>query len=189
MQKKLKILVIMLIFFVTTRASTVHTSNNNTKQQWTNSAWSISQELFNFVRYVLPKGSTMVELGSGWASSQFSKFYTVYSVEHDKRWLNKYNTNYIYAPIVNRWYDPQTLEKELPQKYDLILVDGPLGTIGRGGFYKYLHLFNTDVIIIFDDVERQAEYNLMCNVSDALNRNFTIFTDSFGKKFGIIDNR
>jgi len=148
--------------------------------------WSISVELFNYVRDVLPRGKTMIELGSGWASGQFSKFYTVYSVEHDKKWVGKYNTNYIHAPIKNKWYDTNVLKKKLPKTYDLILVDGPPGFIGRGGFYKNLHLFNTDVTIIFDDVNRKAEHKLMENVSKKLNRPYKIFTDSSRKKFGVI---
>jgi len=151
------------------------------------SSWSISKELFKYVRKILPKGKTMLEMGSGWASEQFSKHYTVYSVEHNKKWVGKYNTNYIYAPIVNRWYNPNILEKELPKEYDLILIDGPPGTIGRGGFYNNLHLFNTDVTIIFDDINRKAEYDLMVKVSKKIKRGFKIYKDSFRKKFGVIE--
>jgi len=159
------------------------------QKKWTTSPWSISKELFDFIKKILPPASKMLELGSGWASEQFSKFYTVYSIEHDKRWLNKYKTNYIYAPIVNDWYNPNILAQKLPQEYNLILVDGPTGTIGRGKFYDYLHLFKTNLIIIFDDIDRPAEYNLMRKVANKLGKNFTIYTDSFGKQFGVVDNR
>ena len=73
--------------------------------EWTTCAWSISKELFDYIRKILPEGSTIVELGSGWASEQLSKYYTVYSIEHSEKWLDKYNTNYIYAPIKNNWYE------------------------------------------------------------------------------------
>ena len=129
---------------------TQDSDQNATK--WTSDAWSISQEMFDYIRSVLDDGATLLELGSGWASGQLSKYYTVYSIEHDRRWLYKYNTNYIYAPIRNRWYDIEVLKKELPIHYDLILVDGPPGPIGRGKFYDYLDLFNTKVPIIFDDI-------------------------------------
>lgn len=148
--------------------------------------WSISKELFNYILQILPAGSTILELGSGWASGELSKNYTVYSIEHNKRWLNKYQTNYIYAPIVNNWYDTEVLKKELSLiQYDLILIDGPPGTIGRVGFYNNLNLFNTDVIMIFDDVNRPAEYNLLNNVALKLKKSFTIIKHK-EKHFGII---
>lgn len=148
--------------------------------------WSISKELFDCIRTLLPVGKTLLELGSGWASEEFSKYYTVYSIEHDQDWVDKYTTNYIYAPITNGWYDVEILKKELPAHYDLILVDGPPGWIGRGGFYTYLSLFNTNVPIIFDDVNRPAEYELMVNVATFLHKKFVIFTDSSNKQFGVV---
>jgi hypothetical protein len=147
--------------------------------------WSIDKELFLYIRSILPTGSTMVELGSGWTSGEFSKYYTVYSIEHNNRWIGVYNTNYIYAPIINSWYDTTAVQKFLPQHYDLILVDGPTGNIGRGGFLTNLHLFKTDVPIIFDDIDRAAEYTLMCQVAEKLQREYTILPSS-DKKFGVI---
>jgi predicted O-methyltransferase YrrM len=117
--------------------------------------WSIDKELFDFIRSVLPEGKIMLELGSGWSSQKFSEYYTVYSIEHNEKWVGKYSTHYIYAPIKNGWYDISILSKKLPQSYDLILIDGPTGDIGRGGFYSHLDLFNTNVIMIFDDINRK----------------------------------
>jgi len=163
--------------------------NTEETMEWTDSAHSIPKELFLYIRERLPEG-TILELGSGWASGQLSKFYTLYSIEHDHRWLNRYNTNYIYAPIKNRWYNVDILKRELPEKYDLILIDGPPGDIGRGGFYTNLWLFDTNTIIIFDDVNRKAEYDLMVRVANKLNRGFTVSAkDRFGKMFGIIEPR
>ncbi len=106
-------------------------------------SWSIDKELFDFILSVLPEGKTMLELGSGWASQKLSEHYTVYSIEHNEKWVGKYNTHYIYAPIKNGWYDTSIISKEAPKDYDLILIDGPTGDIGRGGFYTNLDLFNT----------------------------------------------
>ena len=151
-------------------------------------AWSIDQKLFDYIRSILQAGKTILELGSGWASGQFSKFYTLYSVEHDSRWLGKYDTNYIYAQIKNRWYDPEILKRELPNEYDLILVDGPTGSIGRSGFYTHLDLFKKDVPIIFDDIDRKPEYALMILVAQKLNRDVVIYQSSQTKKFGVLLN-
>ena len=37
--------------------------------------WAISKELFNLIRAILPRGKTLLELGSGWTSQQFSQYY------------------------------------------------------------------------------------------------------------------
>lgn len=148
--------------------------------------WSIDKKLFDYIRNTLSDGSTILELGSGWVSGEFSKYYTVYSIEHDARWLNRYNTHYIYAPIVHGWYSVEILQNELPEEYDLILVDGPTGKIGRGGFFTHLDLFRTDVPIIFDDVNRYHEHELMINVAIKLQRSYTIFSVAGGKQFGVL---
>lgn len=147
--------------------------------------FSISKKLFDFIRENLDEGRVILEFGSGWGSGQLSNHYTVYSIEHDQKWIDKYDTHYIYAPIKNGWYDVAVLEKELPLNYDLILVDGPPGHIGRGGFYTYLALFNTDVPIIFDDTHRKADYNLMVNVAKKLGRKFRVFKEK-EKSFGVL---
>ncbi len=148
--------------------------------------WSIDKELFDYIRQVLPTGKTILELGSGWASGILSEYYTVYSIEHDPQWVGKYNTHYIYAPIRHGWYDVSVLSTELPTHYDLILIDGPTGTIGRWGFYTNLYLFNTNTIMIFDDVNRIAEYHLLTAVSHKLNKPYTIYESNGEKKFGVI---
>jgi len=122
--------------------------------------WTISQELFDWIRANLPDGKTILELGSGNGTIELLKHYEVYSVEHDQYWLDRaVGCNYIYAPIRDyneyKWYDVSKLT--LPEHYDLIIVDGPTGTIGRGGFIENINLFNTDVPIIIDDTQRQAE--------------------------------
>ena len=147
--------------------------------------FSIEKKLFDYIFEILPQGKTILEFGSGWASSQLSKYYTVYSIEHDPKWLNKYETNYIYAPIKNGWYDIAVLKKELPKKYDLVLVDGPLGSIGRHGFYTHLNLFNLDIPIIFDDVQRGSEFQLLMKFAKKLDRVPYIF-ESGKKKFGVL---
>jgi hypothetical protein len=64
------------------------------------------------------------------------------------------------------------------------LVDGPNGErYGRGGFYKYLDWFNTDVPIVFDDVNREPERILMEKVSKKIGRDYVILEDDM---FGVI---
>ena len=147
--------------------------------------WSIDEELFQYILKILPKGKTMVELGSGWASSQLSTYYNVYSIEHDAQWLGRYKTNYIFAPIRDGWYDVDILREKMPVDYELILIDGPPEKIGRIGFYKNLSLFHSDVSMIFDDVNRKSEFRLLELVSKALDRPYQIIKGQ-GKAFGVI---
>lgn len=147
--------------------------------------WSVCEKLYSYILDILPDGSTMLELGSGWASEELSKHYTVWSVEHDKEWLNKYDTNYIYAPIEKGWYSTEHLKKQLPEQYSLLLVDGPPGSIGRGKFLDNIDLFKTNIPIIFDDINRPAEYELMDKVAQLLKRDPELF-ECGKKRFGVL---
>ncbi len=147
--------------------------------------WSVCEKLYTYIQSILPEGGTMLELGSGWASGEFSKHYSVWSVEHNAKWLNLYDTHYIYAPIVDGWYSTDHLKKQLPKKYDLILIDGPPGSIGRGKFFDHIDLFNTDVPLTFDDINRPAEYELMTKVAKHLKRDIKVYKCGH-KKFGVV---
>lgn len=148
--------------------------------------WAISEQLYNWIIKNIPKKSTILELGSGTGSIELAKLYNLYSVEHDKKWLNlTKKSNYIYAPIKNGWYDIDILKKKLPKEYDLILVDGPPGNIGREGFLKNLKLFNTNVPIIIDDSNRLNESIIFEELVSKLGRKNKRFLDK-NKEFGII---
>jgi len=132
----------------------------------------------------VPNG-ILLELGSGGGTLELSKYYKIYSVEHDYNWLNRYPTNYIYAPIINGWYDVSILKQEISFEYDILLVDGPPGFIGRGGFCEHLDLFCHNIPIFIDDVHRLDDLNLLMCVANKLNRKYYIFTTSH-KKCGVI---
>lgn len=159
--------------------------------------WAIQESCYNFIRKILPTGSKILELGSGIGTHYLSEYYKMYSIENYMEWVDKYNSEYIHAPIKyydsiytapdlpgehsqpqTGWYDTFFLKDKLPESYDLILVDGPNGLFGRGGFLKHIELFNVNVPIIFDDVNREPELELMKAVSKVLNRPYE-FVDSF----------
>ena len=157
--------------------------------------WSIDKECLDKIRELLPEGSAILELGSGAGTGALSEYYTMYSIEHDSVFIGKYKSTYIYAPAkrVNEdviWYDPDCL-KVLPN-YDMILVDGPPGNLSknpRSGFRLFSHLFNMDVLIICDDVNRENELNEMKLIAKELNREYEIFESGFNavrKAFGVI---
>jgi hypothetical protein len=150
--------------------------------------WSIDRSCYDFILSILPKGSTILEFGSGFGTGYLSQDYNMISVENNIDWINRFTSNYIYAPIINynsrnpapegfedqtAWYHRQPLEFISNIKYDLILIDGPEGKYGRAGILQHLDLLNTNVPIIIDDISRKAEFDLMTRLSEILNRPFT----------------
>lgn len=133
-------------------------------------------------------GLRVLELGSGSGSQAMHELgATVTSVEHDEAYVLKYpDVNYIHAPIVNGWYDTKVLREQLPAHYDVVVVDGPPGAIGRGGLFSNLDLFDTSKPFIFDDVHRPAEQELLFKVARYLGKPYSIHVLVDGRAFGSI---
>jgi len=117
------------------------------------SDWMISKEVHEWIFNYLPKGSTILELGSGDGSAILGKRYKVYSVENDLKWINRHKkVGYIYAPLKNGWYDLRAVPR-----YDLLIVDGPKGSQSKVFFEKHLSLFDKSKPAIIDDTHREGE--------------------------------
>ncbi len=160
--------------------------------------WCIGQEFFDHIGKLIKPGDTIVELGSGRGTTALCSKYNVYSIEHNPQWVNKIpQSHYIYAPLKpykisafptqTQWYDIEVLKAQLPQKYDLIIVDGPTGATGRGGFHEFLHLFKGNVPIMFDDVNRGGELQLAKLVGDKLKRSLDIYKAE--KHFAVVGHK
>jgi len=168
---------------------------------------SINKAAVEFIESILEKGKTILELGSGPGSTMgLGKNYELYSVENQTEWFDKYSkyTTYIKCrsksydenytqpegfPNDKAWYHPDDLFSNLPNNYDLILVDGPGGFShgwGRGGFYKHIDKFNTNVPIIFDDINRDEESELMKKVSEHIGRPYSFLETDFNNETGYI---
>lgn len=128
-----------------------------------NPGFSIDDNLHRWILKNIPKGSTILELGSGYGTIGLAKNYNMISIENDKDWLDLADSKYIYAPIVGKWYDANVLRKELANlEYDVILIDGPwIGLGNRYGFIDNIDLFKETVTVIFDDTHREDE-KFMC---------------------------
>lgn len=159
--------------------------------------WSISEDLFEYIRRVLPDESTILELGSGWGTSKLVEYYTVYSVEDDPQYWDKYHDNYLHVPLKTHkevknqvgdvWYDAKILERELKGlSYDLLLIDGPIKF--RAGFVKYFDLFDPDVIMIFDDVNRKKDNTVMNSIAAKRKVPYVTYGAGTSKLFGVIND-
>ena len=159
----------------------------------------IDKSLYDFLLEVLPEGKTILELGSGWGTSQLVKHWEVYSVEHDKKYADRLTNNCIYAPLTDhkelrnhkgsmKWYDRDILVPALKDiRYDLLLVDGPPGNT-RCGIVKYIDLFDKNVIMIFDDLQRKADRAIINSIGSKLNKPFVMYPYLSGKPFGVIND-
>ena len=131
------------------------------------------------VNQLIPPKSTILELGSGEGTNLLTQQYNVYSVEDNIDWVGYCaESTYIHCPLVEidykgsttNWYDAEILAENLPDDYQLILVDGPSGKSGRFGLLANLSLFKTDVPIILDDTIRSDEANIARELAFLLNR-------------------
>lgn len=147
-------------------------------------AGSIGKHLFRWLREHIPEGSIILELGSGYGTALLAHFYKMHSIEDSAEWVNRFDSSYIHAPIVNEWYDLSALI-DLPVEYDVLLIDGPAGTVRRCQFVYYLDLFRSDVVFIFDDVDRPGEKEMFEKICAILKRAGTIYPDGH-KNFGVI---
>lgn len=155
----------------------------------------MGQTCESVVADILGDGGRILELGSGEGTGRLAaRGYEMTSVEHDKDRLGKHPSNYIHASIIPNgqqdWYDHGILEKRLPRggEYDLLIVDGPPGHIGRLGMLRHLDLFDLSVPIVVDDVNRNAERYLLEKLSVAAGREYRIVAEADGSRaIGIIE--
>lgn len=139
----------------------------------------------------------VLELGAGESTEYLSKRYQeVTTIEHNPNYLGLVlKVNYLYAPLVpyqdgyfrdaTAWYDVDKIRHFLrPRCFDAIIVDGPKGSYGRGGFFTNLDLFKSD-LYIFDDTHRLWDFRLAGMVADHFNVPFETYTDG-GRWFSVV---
>lgn len=133
-------------------------------------------EIHEWIDKNIPKGSVILELGSGKGTQRLAdNGYIMYSIEHSKKWMNKYDSHYIYAPIRKGWYHVNSIQKNIPKHYDLFIIDGPPRKVdeikvGRWGLIDHLDIFNTNVYMIFDDTDRRREHRLVLAIAETIGR-------------------
>ena len=149
---------------------------------------SISKALYNHLEAHLPEGKTILELGSGWGTSKLMEKWNVWSIEDNKDWFKKYNPQSFLVPMSASkgagWYRRDILEEVLKGlEYDALLIDGPW--YGRHHFPDHLDLFDTSVLMLFDDIDRAEGRDIIRRVSTIIGRDY--FLHRQGQKgFGVI---
>ena len=135
-----------------------------------NEGWMMPRAARAWIEQHISKGSTILEFGSGDGSEGLARRYNLYSIEHDPTYIGKTKSNYIHASIVQNksstlkgeqgWYDPALFD-QIPETFQLIIVDGPPGKIGRSGLLEYLHLMPNWTYMLVDDTDRIEEQELV----------------------------
>lgn len=152
------------------------------------SDWMMPPEAFAFLRRRLPRPrASIVELGSGDGTLQLRQMGDVVSIEHDPVWVrpDAPGGRYIHAPIKDGWYDPEAIRGRLPQWYDVLVIDGPPGAIGRLGLLKHLDLFRP-VPLLVDDAHRPAEMELARCLAVSRKEHLSIHCLASGRAFATI---
>jgi len=149
---------------------------------------NIGEGLYSWFMTNLSPGSTILELGSGLGTQLLSETFNMISIEHDKKFMNLYNSHYILSPIKEvrkglKWYDPDIVKNSIKDlEYDLFFVDGPQNSrYTRKGILYFLNLFNTKVPFVFDDCQTANVRELAEKVSEKLDKKIQFKQD--GKKY------
>jgi hypothetical protein len=151
----------------------------------------VNTDIHTYLQKRLPTGrdgATVLEIGAGQGTVSLSKLFHTTAIEHDPEYMNLTDrAEYIYAPLVpysddyfrdaTLWYDWEVLEEALEGiSFSAIIVDGPKGSQGRGGFFTNLDLFRAEMYI-FDDTHRMWEFRLAGRVADRFGVPFETYTN------------
>lgn len=138
---------------------------------------------------------SILEIGAGKGTVILGNIFpSVMAIEHNPKYLNlSKKVDYIHAPLVEykdkyfrdatHWYDTSKLQC-LPI-FDAIIVDGPEGKHGRGGFFTNIELFKA-ILYIFDDTHRLWDFRLAGKVADYFGVKFETYTDGL-RWFSVVE--
>ena len=134
------------------------------------SQWMLPPEIFVYLSELFPDGGKILEFGSGDGTRILAENFDVCSIEHDEMWAEKIDTECHLIPIISNnistknnqegWYDVHKVLNVIPDDLDIVIIDGPNGTIGRHGILSIVDSLPKNATYIVDDVHRNAEMDL-----------------------------
>ena len=124
-----------------------------------NPGYAAPNSMFEWLNDNLPNGSKILEFGSGTGTMELTKNFEVTSIEDNEQWLYlAQDSTYIYAPLVNDWYDWQALDILKDETFEAIVIDGPYETADRihliDWIMAYPNVFNKARFVVIDDANR-----------------------------------
>jgi hypothetical protein len=132
-------------------------------------AWKLGQVASKWIEENFQPASRILEFGSGSGTYERAQKYDVTAIEHDEDFLSS-DYRCIHASIKANeisskydetgWYDPKKISLINQEKFDLIIIDGPPGAIGRKGILHFPWIFQLADIILVDDTHRESEGHL-----------------------------
>lgn len=144
--------------------------------------WTFSQKCWETIRPLLQPGMKTLECGSGLSTLLFEAVGCDHlALEHDPRWAARCESVRL-VPLKGtpRWYDWQPANR-----FDLILIDGPPGYIGRRGILNVLEdCLHSETILVLDDTNRDAEHQLTEEIANRFGYEFE-FHDTSQRQFAI----
>jgi hypothetical protein len=129
----------------------------------------------------VPKGSKVLEFGSGKSTTILTRRYDVTSVEDDPAYVGACRrSRYVHAPLVAQprggmWYDANVVRSALAGKrFSCVIVDGPRRQWQRHTILHHLDAIDLTGFVFVDDLQRQFGVHLARGISRHVGRPFTV---------------
>ena len=133
-------------------------------------AWQLGEKAETWIYQKFQnKNATILEFGCGKGTEARSSSHHITVIEHDIDYITNGAECMLAKIIPNEssekynekgWYDAKVIELLRGRNFDLIIIDGPPGSIGRSGILAYPWIFELSPIILVDDTHRGPERNL-----------------------------
>lgn len=152
--------------------------------------FAIAPELWEAIAEHIQPGTATLEFGSGLSTWLFDAVNAAHTaIEHQAAWSWRCRTRPLspqttieLCPICDGWYDWQPL-----RPYDVVLIDGPPGSIGRAGVLNVVDQLCHDTTVLFvDDVQRDPERAIADEIVNRLNRPLATIDCNDGRRAAMI---
>lgn len=106
----------------------------------------------------------VLELGGGNGSPHLHAVVkNCITIESEPTWadmLDERGVRYLYAPLVDGWYELTEELTELLRTADIVIIDGPVGSL-RPNCEQHLHHMKPGCYVLFDDTHRNHNLDIV----------------------------